>query len=310
MTETNGQATREIEVASTPMERQEVLSAMAAQGWKVRDTNRGPYWILTTENGLVLSEDEAVDRYCAINCIHIPAKTCADPVAELRQAAGDLVVSDVVANAVANTSNSDLEFAALRKISDANKLVREKEKVYEARKDEASKAKKELEASQERLSKIIEDVTTGETMPLFDPPDAAHAACATVPTSELPEDTDDSWRAIGMEEVLAGIKPASIIQALAEAGITTIGAYADYRAKNKLTDVAGIGESKAAKIEAAEAAFWERWKQAQQQAQIQEMTEAPTLEQAQTLEEAMQVIERTETPQAVEAEKEVALAQV
>lgn len=300
MTATNGQ----------PLTRTQLLLAMVDAGWKNRATDKGPYWIQPGEGttAAIMAEDQAVAVYCAEQKIPVPpvdlqddSENPRDAVQELRQAAGDLVVQDVVGGAFANSSNADLEFAALRKISDANKLVREKEKVYEAKKDEASKAKKELEASQERLSKIIEDVTTGETMPLFDPPEAAHAACAPVPTSELPEDTDDSWRGIGMEEVLAGIRPASIIQALAEAGITTLGSYADYRAKNKMTDVAGIGESKAAKIEAAEAAFWERWKQAQQPA-AQAQVEAPTL----TMTEA----EAASAIVASEAEKEVSLAAV
>lgn len=65
---------------------------------------------------------------------------------------------------------------------------------------------------------------------------------------------DDAWRAVTLAEL--SIK-GKLAESLTDAGLTTLGALADYTAADKrLTDIAGIGAGKAAKIEEATLAYW------------------------------------------------------
>jgi len=80
------------------------------------------------------------------------------------------------------------------------------------------------------------------------------SADATASTPENVPADDDSWKSVTLDQLgLTG----KLHESLTEAGLTTMGAIADWSSSGKLlTDVPGIGEAKAAKIEEATARYW------------------------------------------------------
>lgn len=126
---------------------------------------------------------------------------------------------------------------------------REQERVIEDLKAELKEAKALHELTTKQLGKVIDE---------FDQPDLFDQAD--------PDDTpDDGWQDVPLSEALVNISE-TVIEALAEARLTTIGELSDWLAEpgkfNRLTDIKGIGEAKAAAIEAALEAFWVRWREA------------------------------------------------
>jgi len=100
--------------------------------------------------------------------------------------------------------------------------------------------------------------------PLFDnkePQPGVEAASST--PAEAPAESpapvpadDETWRTVSISEL--GIT-GKLAESLTEAGLTTMGAIADWGDSGKLlTDVPGVGPAKAEKIENATAEYWAR----------------------------------------------------
>lgn len=64
----------------------------------------------------------------------------------------------------------------------------------------------------------------------------------------------DAWKDAKLADVLA--LPAAIHQSMADAQLRTMGQLAEFTVRNRLTDIPGIGEVKASKIEDALEKFW------------------------------------------------------
>lgn len=129
------------------------------------------------------------------------------------------------------------------------KELREKQREQMARveelKQETKEAKAVLELTNARIGQAIDEI---------DQPDLFDQAAEP-----------EGWQDVPLSEALANISE-TVIEALAEARLTTIGELSDWLAEpgkfNRLTDIKGIGEAKAAAIEAALEAFWVRWREA------------------------------------------------
>lgn len=75
------------------------------------------------------------------------------------------------------------------------------------------------------------------------------------------EKLDESWKVIEVSELCRHGLSDGLISKLYDAGMITLGAMANWsRSGRQLTDLAGIGESKAAEIDEALASFWQAWK--------------------------------------------------
>lgn len=139
-------------------------------------------------------------------------------------------------------------------------LVCEAEKVVQQAEDELNEAKAVVKVRKEvfdaavaklrRLCKPIE-----EEAPLFHPAKASEVVDGGVVSEGL------TWREVSLREALGDLSE-SIMQHLDEANLTTLGQLVDWLgAKGKhrsLTDIPGIGEKGAEKIQAALDAFWAR----------------------------------------------------
>lgn len=127
----------------------------------------------------------------------------------------------------------------LIKALEINHDVRAAESRYLAAAEEAKRLKKAFEAAQDRLSRYLSDLD----MPLFDRPKAEARA---------PE--PEAWRAFP----LAGVEqfPEAALEAFEAVEVRTLGELADWSAFKKLTDLAGVGDATAEKVEGALLAFW------------------------------------------------------
>ncbi len=140
-------------------------------------------------------------------------------------------------------------------------------------KAEVADAAKDLKAAKARLQSIQDDedkllaAYLYNTMPLYDPPAANGRAKDAAAEAPAPAET---WRAVPIREALAGL-PASVYVRLEEAEISTMGGYADFCERNAskvdsgehpVRKIKGIGPAKVEQIQAAEEAFWQRWKAA------------------------------------------------
>jgi hypothetical protein len=127
-------------------------------------------------------------------------------------------------------------------ILDAKAAVDDAESVVEDAEGTLNEAKASLKAAESRrntlvnaLRNIIEDAKHGQGHLDFDAPSK--------------EETDENWwRSVGIEELTLGSREA---KALTDAELVTLGAIADWTQTKPLTDIKGIGESGAEKIEAA-----------------------------------------------------------
>lgn len=140
----------------------------------------------------------------------------------------------------------------LRRIAEKNRDVQRARDVYADKAEAAKTAKKRLEAMQEELEDLIRESTT--ELPLF----AGKAAekAQEQAAAETPAE-DESWRLTPIDAMVEhGLSP-SLLRKLADAGVTNLGAMADYTASGKqLVDLDGIGPASAEKIELALEGFW------------------------------------------------------
>jgi len=115
-------------------------------------------------------------------------------------------------------------------------------------KDELKSAKGELDSAHSAIDREIDDFNI--EMPLFDGIKDEQPAEPVKPASE----DDESWRTIPLGYTPI---PDALVRKLADADIVTIGNLTDWTSADKpLTDIPGIGESKAEKIREAMDKFW------------------------------------------------------
>ena len=145
-------------------------------------------------------------------------------------------------------------------------------------------AKKELSVMVEELRDLKSRFDRGDYGLCFDPAKSAGDSAAGGSKAPLPgqktlpldvDREDESWRSAPISDLgLTGKLPES----LEDAGIRTIGDLADYTAAGKLlTDISGIGQGKAEKIEKACEEFWERQGRKSEEQRIED---GPTVNQA------------------------------
>jgi hypothetical protein len=146
--------------------------------------------------------------------------------------------------------------------------------------NESAKATKKLwEAAIERILVVCRQAK--EEHPLFDGRDEVTAtfkagdgevidADYTLAQIEGPaaeantSSSDDSWKAIEVSELVRHGLSDGVITKLYDAGMSTIGAIANWSQSGKqLTDLPGIGQSKAGEIGDALESFWHAWRHKQ-----------------------------------------------
>lgn len=129
----------------------------------------------------------------------------------------------------------------IREVDEARKDVNKAEAVMLARKAEYDAAKKQFELA------ICKLRTAGMPLPLFDGDGDGDG--------EPDADADpDAWKSFPICDL--DLKPG-LVSKLADAGYTTIGQLSQWTgAGNLLTDIEGIGETKATLIEAALETYW------------------------------------------------------
>lgn len=145
------------------------------------------------------------------------------------------------------------------RLDDATKRVA-RTALYQAKCDaEAKQAKAGAKLALEELQAIVN--RGPETYPLFDGPTTTatstaqpHVAEATTDAPAGDPDDDESWRDVEVGELKI---PTGIVDKLIEAELETVGKLANWTASWKLlTDIGGIGQAKAEKIEQALVEFW------------------------------------------------------
>jgi hypothetical protein len=137
--------------------------------------------------------------------------------------------------------------------------------------EHAKQAKAEYEERCLDVAKVVDDMRCGrKSLPLFDKPVVEPSASDAVPAPETaatsgPPRDDDSWRSISLANLSV---PETVRLLIEKADIFTVGQLADWsNSDKKLTDIKGIGPTKAAQIEDALAALWaERQKAASMEA--------------------------------------------
>jgi len=132
------------------------------------------------------------------------------------------------------------------------------ERNVEDRKEELKAAKEELDLAHKAIDKLIDDFNC--EMPLFDGlPDSTGDTNEAEPSADVNADgdaqtDDESWKTVSLHDLTM---PGTTAQKLAEAEIRTLGDLSAWTESGKLlTDVKGISEKAAEKIEAALDEFW------------------------------------------------------
>lgn len=141
---------------------------------------------------------------------------------------------------------------AWQKLKELREHVKDCQAIVDERKRDLKEAKEDEAAAVAELLRAIDRAT--ETHPLFDQPPAAEA-----------------WREVPLAAAIGESLPPSVLTALTEAGLQTVGQFADFTSQHPLTDVAGIGPAKAEKVEQA---FEEYWKRQNLDAQVEGAAEA------------------------------------
>lgn len=125
--------------------------------------------------------------------------------------------------------------------------LREVEAEWEEAHSEAGILKKRMEKNQETLNKIVDELQQTMNGDSFNPSLPFEAAMEPV--------TDEAWKQTDLTTLGLTGKLAETLQ---EAGLSTLGQIVAYTESGKvLTDIKGIGQGKAEKIDDACAAFWE-----------------------------------------------------
>lgn len=154
----------------------------------------------------------------------------------------------------------------LCEIYEAADAVEEKRRLHEDAKERAKTAKTNYESAQDHLQRVIARVrsTDHSELPLFEQPPRPDADASLVDVQRVDDELDNSWREVPLGDVLAGLGP-KVLASFHEANLVTMGDLSAYMEPSatgfakKLTDLAGIGNAKAEKIEKALEDFWVRW---------------------------------------------------
>jgi hypothetical protein len=99
-------------------------------------------------------------------------------------------------------------------------------------------------------------------VPLFGGVAQPEATAATAPSANgihkpASPESPDAWRAVLFLDILRNAHvPAKIIAALFDANIATLGQFADFTAKKRLTDIKGVGDAAAERIEKVLELYW------------------------------------------------------
>jgi hypothetical protein len=137
---------------------------------------------------------------------------------------------------------------------------------FQLAKKEASDLKKEWETSVEKLLKLID--LSQEGSPLFD-------GIQTDDKGQANLETDDSWKDVRLSEIFAGLPPG-LQQKVEDASLLTLSEITEWCKHKRLTDIPGVGQANATKLEEAIDAFWARRKEAAEQANgVVKATAAP-----------------------------------
>lgn len=192
-----------------------------------------------------------------------------DPLAEANQKIRELLAE--LDEARQDAARGELSAEALERIAEAEEEVAEAEREYEASKKTASAKKKQWETAVAQLQRVIR--SENEQLPLFDRgvkksstiPVAAVPAPEPPPVKPAKPAEDESWKQVLISALSTpdgAPLPQGIRDALAEVEILTMGDLSDWTAPKpkgkgkRLTDIPGIGEGKAARIEEAALHFW------------------------------------------------------
>lgn len=203
---------------------------------------------------------------------------------ETPEVEAEIVLPDVpISGPVTLTVGTDYEIksnlsAALQsEIDDQRCIVADLSVALRLRISEAKSAKKELKEAVDELVELEGRMERGEfSLPFTgaaagDAPATSTGSTDTLPgQKELPL-TNGRYVAPEIEQKLAASEPwravtlaelgidGKLAESLTEAGMTTLGAIADYSKSDKLlTDLDGIGPAKSEKIEQACEAYWDR----------------------------------------------------
>lgn len=138
-----------------------------------------------------------------------------------------------------------------QRILDANACVKEADFEWTAAKAAAKECKETYDDCVNHLRRVIEEDPDQYELPF--PNDDTPAVSGE--SGEVPKE-DETWRATTLEQL--GIS-GKLAEHLTEAGLTTLGAVADYTSQDKrLTDIPGIGAANEDKIANAMADYWEK----------------------------------------------------
>lgn len=183
------------------------------------------------------------------------------PVAEaeaVREA--DTAVAVAEPESIPEPSASDLALAQINEEADRVQAALERWMEAKRRSDEAKEETKEAEADWKSAVTRQQQVIKGlrEELPLFDRPyyeaKTKIAGVAAEVKAEKAQASSEAWRAVPLSHTTI---PSNIVAILAESNYVTIGDIANLGNSGlPLTDIKGIGPSKAEKIETGLAEFW------------------------------------------------------
>jgi hypothetical protein len=134
--------------------------------------------------------------------------------------------------------------------------VRLKEAELERAKGEHKLVKQQLELERGKLAKLIEVTEAGHVDPLFAETDDVS------PAQAVPKDLDedDSWKDVLLSEVFSGL-PKGLQQKVLDGGLVTLNDVTEHCKHKRLTDILGVGQANADKLQAAMDDFWQRRKE-------------------------------------------------
>jgi len=176
--------------------------------------------------------------------------------------------ADSQAEAEQLVAEADNSSALLQEHLDYNRrLIGLRQKVVqcehnvESCKEALKSAKEELDLAHKAIDKLIDDFNCD--MPLFDGLPNSTDDVNDADGAESPADADakvalttddESWKTVSLHDLTM---PGTTAQKLAEAEIRTVGDLSAWTESGKLlTDIKGVGEKAAEKIEAALDEFW------------------------------------------------------
>jgi hypothetical protein len=134
--------------------------------------------------------------------------------------------------------------------------VRAQKSEYALAKAHASELKKEFESSVEKLLKLIELSEQGA--PLFD-------GIKNDDKGEANLEADDSWKEVKLAEVFVAL-PSGLRQKVEDASLVTLHELTEFCKSQALTDIPGVGQANADKLDQALQEFWQRRKEAAESA--------------------------------------------